>query len=34
MIVKLGFDSEKLIEHGFDDTLNNFAGTQFNKSVP
>ena len=33
MIVKPGFDPEKLIEHGYNDTLNNFTGTRFNKSV-
>ena len=33
MIVKPCFDSEKLIEHGFNDTLNDFTGTRFNKSV-
>ena len=33
MKVKPGFDPEKLIEHGFNDTLNYFTGTRFNKSV-
>ena len=33
MKVKPGFDPEKLIEHGFNDTLNYFTGTQFNKYV-
>ena len=27
------FDSEKLIEHGFNDTLNFITGTHLNKSV-
>jgi hypothetical protein len=30
--VKPSFDPEKLIELGFNDTLNNFTGTRFNKS--
>ena len=33
MIVKPCFDSEKLIEHGFHDTLNDLTRTRFNKSV-
>ena len=33
MKVKPGFDPEKLIEHRFNDTLNYFTGTWFNKSV-
>ena len=33
MKVKPGFDPEKLIEHGFNDSLNYFTGTRFNKSV-
>jgi hypothetical protein len=33
MKVKPGFDPEKLIEHGFNDTLNYFTGTRFNISV-
>jgi hypothetical protein len=32
-IVKPWFDPGKLTEHGFNETLNYFTGTQFNKSV-
>ena len=33
MIAEPCFDSEKLNEHGFNDTLNDFTGTRFNKAV-